>query len=133
MREPPQPENLLYKDKSPGAPLKLIGAWPELGGTAAAAAAGEGAAAQPSVAGDAATGAAGAGGAEASAAAGGGAEAGTGGGAEAAAGGDSLSEEEAAGLWEYYDDHGRVQGPFRASKLLSWLRAVRRSAGSSDF
>ena len=44
-----------------------------------------------------------------------------------------LSEEEAAGLWEYYDDHGRVQGPFRASKLLSWLRAVRRSAGSSDF
>ena len=26
-------------------------------------------------------------------------------------------------LWEYHDDHGKVQGPFSAPKLLGWLRA----------
>ena len=26
-------------------------------------------------------------------------------------------------LWEYADDHGRIQGPFTARKLLGWLRA----------
>ena len=26
-------------------------------------------------------------------------------------------------LWEYVDDHGRLQGPFTARKLLGWLRA----------
>lgn len=28
----------------------------------------------------------------------------------------------AAALWEYYDDRGKVQGPFSARKLLSWLK-----------
>ena len=37
--------------------------------------------------------------------------------------GTSLTAEEAAQLWEYWDDHGRVQGPFSAAKLLGWLRA----------
>ena len=115
-----------------GGPLRPIGEWSEFAQAVAiaaeAAAAVEAAAAAEAEAADAAGGAVeGAAPAEGSAAA-----AAVGGGAAAQAeppptassdDGASLSADEGASLWTYYDDHGKVQGPYSAAKLLSWLRA----------
>eukprot|EP00967_Tisochrysis_lutea_P066944 scaffold87404_cov32-Tisochrysis_lutea.AAC.1 len=36
---------------------------------------------------------------------------------------DELSLTEASSLWEYWDDRGRIQGPFSAAKIVHWIRA----------
>ena len=112
------------------ASLRPIAAWPELAAAAAVAAAAAAATvaavapqlgAEPTAASEASAGTGRSDVAAAAAAAGGVGEAA--GSASGAADGTSLSAEEAAVLWEYWDDHGRVQGPFSAAKLLGWLRA----------